>query len=437
MREQVLVVDDEIGMRSALDAALRRGGWQVETARGVEEALRKFETGRHSLIVTDMRMGDGDGLQVMQRVRQLQPSIPVILLTAHGSIPEAVDAMKAGACDYLLKPVSTERLYQSVDKLLRSGALVSTGTPFIGSSPVLLRALEHARMAAKTTADILVEAESGTGKELLARYIHQHSRHSTGPFVAVNCAALPEALLESELFGHAQGAFTGALHTKKGRFELADGGTLLLDEIGEMPLSLQPKLLRVLQERRVDHLGGLKSIAFDTRVIATTNRSLAELVRQGTFRADLYFRLNVIPLSLPPLRERGTDVIELAQHFARTLSDGSERVELTPEFLDGLSMHPWPGNVRELANTIRRALVFSQAKTIGPEWLEFCNTGRHAQPKQAAAMLTRDEADRRLFQTTLVEMRGNRTRTAAALGVSVRTVRNKIRAYGLRQEMPA
>jgi DNA-binding NtrC family response regulator len=437
MREQVLVVDDEIGMRSALDATLRRGGWQVETASGVEEALRKFESGRHSLIVTDMRMGDGDGLQVMQRVRQLQPAIPVILLTAYGTIPEAVDAMKAGACDYLTKPVSTERLYESVDKLLRSDAPVSAGTPFIGSSPVLLRALEHARMAAKTTADILVEAESGTGKELLARYIHQHSRHSSGPFVAVNCAALPEALLESELFGHAQGAFTGALNTKKGRFELADGGTLLLDEIGEMPLSLQPKLLRVLQERKVEHLGGLKTISFNTRVIATTNRSLAELMRQGTFRADLYFRLNVIPLSLPPLRERGSDVIELAQHFGRTLSDASEPVELTPEFLDGLSMHSWPGNVRELANTIRRALVFSDAKTIGPEWLDFCNSGRRDEPKQQGATMTRDEADRRLFQTTLVEMRGNRTRTAAALGVSVRTVRNKIRAYGLRQEMPA
>lgn len=437
MREQVLVVDDEIGMRSALDATLRRGGWQVETACGVEEALRKFETGRHSLIVTDMRMGDGDGLQVMQRVRQLQPATPVILLTAYGSIPEAVDAMKAGACDYLTKPVSTERLYQSMDKLLHCNVPVSTDAPFIGSSPVLLKALDQARRAARTMADILVEAESGTGKELLARYIHQHSRHCGGPFIAVNCAALPEALLESELFGHAQGAFTGALNTKKGRFELADGGTLLLDEIGEMPLSLQPKLLRVLQERTVEHLGGLKSIAFNTRVIATTNRSLAELVSQGTFRSDLYFRLNVIPLSLPPLRERGGDVTKLAKHFARTLSDGSEPVELAPEFLDGLTMHSWPGNVRELANTIKRALVFSQASTIGPEWLEFCSSSRRAEAKQQGACMTRDEADRRLFQTTLVEMRGNRTRTAAALGVSVRTVRNKIRAYGLRQEMPA
>jgi DNA-binding NtrC family response regulator len=438
MRERVLVVDDEIGMRAALEATLRRTEWQVESAAGVADALRKFESGRHSLVITDMRMPDGDGLEVMRRVRQLAPATAVILLTAYGSIPQAVEAMKAGACDYLIKPVSYEHLHETVARLMTKSSASKQGTQLLGNSPALLRTLEHARMAARTSADVLIEAESGTGKELLARYIHQQSRHAAGPFVAVNCAAVPETLLESELFGHARGAFTGAITSKKGKFELAHGGTLLLDEIGEMPLALQPKLLRVLQERKLERLGEAVSVPFETRVIATTNRNLSDRVHDGGFRADLYFRLNVIPLTLPPLRERSGDVALLARHFARAASDGCSFVELSPEFLEGLQEHTWPGNVRELANTVQRAIAFSGgASVIGPEFLEFTMTDTQCRIVPMQMGVTRHDADRYLFESTLAKMHGNRTRTAEVLGVSLRTVRNKIRSYGLAERASA
>jgi DNA-binding NtrC family response regulator len=270
MRDHILVVDDEIGMRAALEVSLRRAGWRVETATGAEDGIRRFVSGRHDLVITDMRLLDGDGLQVMREVRKLRPATPVMLLTAYGSIPGAVQAMKAGACDYLIKPVATEHLRDRVSGLLQAAVANQGEMQIIGDSPALLRALEDAARAARTSADILVEAESGTGKELLARYIHERSRNHGGPFVAINCAAVPETLLESELFGHARGAFTGAITDKKGKFELADGGTLLLDEIGEMPLSLQPKLLRVLQERKMERLGDWQPISVNARVIATT-----------------------------------------------------------------------------------------------------------------------------------------------------------------------
>ena len=430
MRDHILVVDDEIGMRAALEVSLRRAGWRVETATGAEDGIRRFVSGRHDLVITDMRLLDGDGLQVMREVRKLRPATPVMLLTAYGSIPGAVQAMKAGACDYLIKPVATEHLRDRVSGLLQAVVASQGEMQIIGDSPALLRALEDAARAARTSADILVEAESGTGKELLARYIHERSRNHGGPFVAINCAAVPETLLESELFGHARGAFTGAITDKKGKFELADGGTLLLDEIGEMPLSLQPKLLRVLQERKMERLGDWQPISVNARVIATTNRTLSELVHENQFRADLYFRLNVIPLSLPPLRDRVDDIPKLAAHFARTMAEDSECVELTPEFLQMLQEYSWPGNVRELANVVRRAVALSPEKRIGPESLRE-RGGAPRRPIENADQLTRDEAERSLFRSTLLRMHGNRTRTAEALGVSVRTVRNKIRTYGL------
>jgi DNA-binding NtrC family response regulator len=437
MRNRVLVVDDEIGMRAALEASLRRGGWSVETADGVQDALRKFASGRHPLVITDMRMPDGDGLEVMRCTRQLEPTTAVILLTAYGNVPDAVQAMKAGACDYLTKPVAPEHLEETVRRLMKRAA-TDAGTPFVGQAPALLRALEQARLAARTTADVLVQAESGTGKELLARYIHQQSRYAAGPFVALNCAAVPETLLESELFGSARGAFTGAIASRKGKFESANGGTLLLDEIGEMPLALQPKLLRVLQERKVERLGDSQTIAFEARVIATTNRSLSELVAHGTFRSDLYFRLNVIPLTLPPLRARLEDVPALAKHFARRLAeDDAVAPELSAAFLARLQEHSWPGNVRELANTVQRAIAFAGSGMIGPELLEFSGPVVEHRFGPLAAGVTRRDAERYLFETTLAKMNGNRTRTAEVLGVSLRTVRNKIRSYGLAQGMSA
>jgi two-component system response regulator AtoC len=429
---QVLVVDDDAGMRAALEVNFAQGGWKVETAQGATEALARFRSGHHRLVVTDIRMPDGDGFSVMRGVQALVPRTAVILLTAFGNVPDAVAAMKDGACDYLVKPVAFEQLERVAQRVLeRAAKPLVPCAGLIGDSPVWLRAIEKARQAAVSDADILIQAESGTGKELVARMIHRLSPRRDRPFVAVNCAAFPETLLESELFGHAKGAFTGAITAKPGKFELANGGTLLLDEAGEMPLSLQPKLLRVLQEREFDRLGDTRSVKVDIRIIATTNRSLEALVKEGAFRADLYYRLNVIPLHLPPLRERVDDIPELAQHFARLHASSGRMPELTPAFLDGLQRHTWPGNVRELANLVRRAVALSHGE-IGVEFLEGCERrapGDTATNLQAGTSL--EMMEKQLFELTLAATSGNRSRAAEMLGVSLRTVRNKVREYGL------
>jgi DNA-binding NtrC family response regulator len=425
---QVLVVDDEAGMRSALEASFLRQGWKVETASGVSDAVARFRRRRHPLVVTDIRMGDGDGFAVMREVRALAPRTAVILLTAFGSVPDAVEAMKGGACDYLVKPVAFEPLERAARRVLEQLAIPEN---LVGRSPAWSRALARAQQVAGTNADILVQAESGTGKELVARMIHGLSPRRDRAFVAVNCAAFPETLLESELFGHAKGAFTGAAMAKPGKFELANGGTLLLDEVGEMPLSLQPKLLRVLQEREFDRLGDTRAVKVDIRIIATTNRSLEAMVKEASFRADLYYRLNVIPLGLPPLRERAGDIEELAGHFARLYAAPGQAPRLRPEFVERLQQHSWPGNVRELANLMRRAVALSPEE-IGLEVLEPAemsapsSAGGHLRPG-----VSLEEMERRLLEVTLEATGGNRSRAAEMLGVSLRTVRNKIRGYGL------
>lgn len=361
-----------------------------------------------------------------------------------------------------MKPVCFEKLELAVEQVLRRAA--NSGGEFdkdknqnvdkdrdrnkdrskdkdketetlIGHSPAWEQAIDRARQAAATDADILIEAESGTGKELVARLIHRLSRRKPGPFVAVNCAAFPETLLESELFGHARGAFTGAVAARPGKFETANGGTLLLDEVGEMPLALQPKLLRALQEREFDRLGDTRSVKVDMRVIATTNRPLERMVRAGEFRADLYYRLNVIPLSLPPLRDRPQDIAELARHFADRYAAGGTGLSMAPEFLARLQQHSWPGNVRELANLMRRAAALC-AGEIGIEVLEPSDLGASlsAPPLAAEAFhagLSMETMEKRLLQITLDATAGNRSRAAEMLGVSLRTVRNKIRDYGL------
>jgi len=441
--KSVLVVDDEPGMQMALRTNFQREGWYVDTAAGGREALRKLQSQHFPLVVTDVRMPDGDGLNLMRSLRALSPSTGVIVLTAFGSVPEAVQAMRGGACDYLTKPVSFEELQSAVERVMRrasntSGNLPSTG--IVGAAPSLLKSLERARHAARTDADVLIEAESGTGKELFARYIHENSDRKDRPFVAVNCAAVPEHLLESELFGHVRGAFTGATASKAGKFELAEGGTLLLDEIGEMPLHLQPKLLRVLQEREVERLGDTRSTRVNIRIVATTNVSLPVMVQKGSFRADLYYRLNVIPLSLPPLRERRDDVPLLADFFARKYATEAGRPAplLHSEFIAGLQAHSWPGNVRELGNFIRRVVTLNDADEIGPECLrtELSGTARastvfQAFPTPPRAGTSMREVERNLLEATLHSTGGNRTRTAEMLGVSLRTIRNKIREYGL------
>jgi DNA-binding NtrC family response regulator len=436
-------VDDEAGMRLALQASLQRQGWQVETAAGASEAMHKFGQRAFPLVVTDVRMPDGDGFHLMRSLRQSAPETAVIILTAFGNVPDAVQAMRGGACDYLTKPISFEQLQGAVMRVMQRRPLPAPAgdrntVVIIGSSQSLVRTMDRARHAARTTADVLIEAESGTGKEVLARYIHQNSERRDQPFVAVNCAALPEHLLESELFGHVKGAFTGANAAKPGKFELAQDGTLLLDEIGELPLALQPKLLRALQEREIERLGDTRTIRVNIRVIATTNLSLLRMVEDGLFRADLYYRLNVVPLTLPPLRQRREDIPALAEFFAGEFAVASGRAKPTlhPEFLAGLQRLDWPGNVRELANLLRRIMALSETPVIGPECLgpEFLTPPPKSSAVCAAPIrpgIAMKELERRLLESTLEVTRGNRTRAAEMLGLSLRTIRNKIREYGL------
>ena len=441
----VMVVDDEPGIRTALRANFLRHGWRVETASSVREAMRALEGKEFDLVVTDIRMPDGTGMEVMRSARQWSPGAAVILLTAYGSVPDAVRAMRDGALDYLTKPISFEQLQATAAQVMhRANRMpvedLSSAGDIVGRAPLLLRAIQRARAAAATDADVLIESESGTGKELLARFIHDSSDRSRKPFVAVNCAAVPESLLESELFGHGRGSFTGAVGAKAGKFEQADGGTILLDEIGEMPLHLQPKLLRALQEREFERLGESRSVRVDIRVIATTNISLGAMVERGKFRGDLYYRLNVIPLSLPPLRDRREDIPVLAQHFAERFAAQlrSPVPRLHRGFLDRLQSHSWPGNVRELANFMRRVMALSGTLEIdaGCFEKEFDGSQRSSFPVQTQAppMLAGTpirEIEKLHLESTLALTDGNRTHAAEMLGISLRTLRNKIREYGL------
>lgn len=459
----VLVVDDEPGIRTALRANFLRYGWRVETASGVRDAERAFDLNSFDLVVSDIRMRDGDGFEVMCQVLKNSPTTAVILLTAFGSVPEAVESMRGGAFDYLTKPISFEQLQAAATRVMQrmnektitakvpnqieNTAAVNCG--IVGRSPLLMQTLQRARAAASTDADVLIEAESGTGKELMAKFIHQSSDRRKKPFVAVNCAAVPEHLLESELFGHGKGAFTGASSTKVGKFELAEGGTLLLDEIGEMPLNLQPKLLRILQEREFERLGETRSIHLNIRVIATTNASLASMVDQGRFRSDLYYRLNVIPLSIPGLRERVEDIPALAFHFAERFAVETEGPVpfLAPSFIERLQAYSWPGNIRELSNFMRRVLSLNRGATIDASCFDrefqpsrFSHTAQPALPAQTALSASAampapgipiSVLEKMHLENTLALANGNRTHAAEMLGISLRTMRNKIREYGL------
>jgi DNA-binding NtrC family response regulator len=441
----VMVVDDEPGIRTALRANFLRHGWHVETASCVRQATETLGDRDFNLVVTDMRMPDGTGLDVMRAARKASPSTAVILLTAYGSVPDAVSAMRDGALDYMTKPIPFDRLQSTAAQVMsranRSAASddhFATGD-IVGRAPSLLRALQRARAAASAGADVLIEAESGVGKELLARYIHRSSERAGKPFIAVNCAAVPEALLESELFGHGKGAFTGAVANRPGKFELANGGTILLDEIGEMPLNLQPKLLRVLQEREFERLGCSSPVRVDIRVIATTNVSLAAMVERGQFRADLYYRLNVIPLSLPPLRERSEDIPVLARHFAEKFAAQACKPcpQFHPDFIDRMISHPWPGNVRELANFVRRVLTLAESPTIDANSFEMEIRGNDRVPRVEVAQSPMPagtpiwQVEKLHLEKTLALTAGNRTHAAEMLGISLRTLRNKIREYGL------
>jgi len=430
----LLVVDDDIQMLSALEAALRRKGHTVETASNGLDAFSKLEKAPFQAIITDLRMPGMDGLELLQQVRRTRPSLPVIVLSAYGTVPTAVDAMKAGATDFLLKPFSHTSLDDILNQHVAAGGGPVTPSPrssgesadIITQNSVMLSLLDQAAQAAKTNATILVQAESGTGKELLARWIHKNSSNHNGPFVAVNCAALPENLLESELFGYEKGAFTGANNFKPGKFELAQNGTMLLDEIGEMAPLLQAKLLRVLQEQEVDRIGAKRPIPIRVRVIATTNKDLKKLIARGQFREDLFFRLNVVPLRVPPLRDRKDDIAVLTQHFVKKY--GGNPGQPDAETVELLQRYGWPGNVRELENIIHRSFALRGRLKITPADL-FDQSVESPEAPALQAGQSVGEMERKLIMTTLEQTNGNRTHAARLLGISLRTLRNKLREY--------
>ena len=425
---RLLVVDDDIQMLSALEAALRRKGHTVETASNGIDAASKLEKETVQAVITDLRMPGMDGLELLNHVRRTKPAMPVIVLSAYGTVPTAVEAIKAGATDFLLKPFSHEALDEVLSRLAAGPPRTdSHSAEIITQNPLMLSLLDQAVHAAKTQATILVQAESGTGKELLARWIHKNSVNHNGPFVAVNCAALPENLLESELFGYEKGAFTGAIGFKPGKFELAQNGTILLDEIGEMAPLLQAKLLRVLQEQEVDRVGGKRPIPIRVRVIATTNKDLRKLIARGQFREDLFFRLNVVPLRVPPLRERKDDIAVLTQYFMKKYG-GVADAQVDAETLELLDRYGWPGNVRELENIIHRSFALRGRLKITPaDLFDQSIETPESSPLQAGHSVS--EMERKLIMTTLEQTNGNRTHAAKLLGISLRTLRNKLREY--------
>jgi len=417
MRARVLVVDDDEGMRRALEESLARRGLHVVVAGNGKEAMEKMERATFDLVITDVRMPGKDGMDLLNFVKRTNPLLPVIVITAYGTIEDAVRAIKHGAFDYLEKPFSPERLYETVQR-----AIGFENGQIVFASKLMKEVLSKAEMVAQTDFTVLLRGESGVGKELIARFIHERSRRRERPFVPVNCAALPESLLESELFGFEKGAFTGALSRKLGKFEAAEGGTILLDEVTEMDLKLQAKLLRALQEGEIEVIGSRYPKKVDVRVIATTNRKIEQLVEEGKFREDLYYRLNVFPIQIPPLRERKEDIPVLVEYLLRKYSKGFD-VRIDDEAMGLLLQREWRGNVRELENVIARACVLSGFTVIKRSHLHDLTT----ESRQMSSCVR--DMEMRLILDTLRAVGGNRTKAASLLGITPRTIRNKLRQY--------
>lgn len=417
---KILIVDDDPQMRIALSEALLRLGYSADTSCNGQEALKRINNSDYALVITDMKMPGMDGLSFLKEARK-RWNLPVLVITGFGNVENAVESMKEGATDYLMKPFSFDTLGKAVESIVS----LRNDRDIITEDPEMKRIITLAENLASSDITVLITGESGTGKELLARHIHKISKRRENPFVAVNCAAIPDNLLESELFGYEKGAFTGATEKKIGKFELASGGTILLDEIGEMSMTLQAKLLRVLQEKEIDRIGGKRPIPVDVRVIATTNRDLQKECNEGRFREDLYYRLNVFPIRIPPLRERGADIAAIAQHFVKKYSalSGKKITGLTEDALQMLKERQWRGNVRELENVIQRATVITSNELIKPEDLMFDSMDRPRCP----GMIKEMEKD--LILKTLKEVNWNKTKAARILGVSVRTIRNKLHEY--------
>jgi DNA-binding NtrC family response regulator len=429
---RILVADDEPSFRELLADILEGAGHEVVVTQDGIDAMAALERGSFALVLSDQRMPRASGLDLLRLSQRLPSRPPVVMLTAFGTIPDAVEAVRLGAADYLTKPLaSPAALLAVVNRILTSSA---TGeTPFVTEDPTLKKLLELVDTVAPRDVSVLLTGESGTGKELVARRIHEHSARSSGPFVAVNSAALPESLAESELFGHEKGAFTGAQAQRRGRFEEAEGGTLFLDEIGELPAALQAKLLRALDGRTVRRLGGSVEIPVDVRLVAATNRDLATEATSGNFRQDLYFRLAVVTIHLPPLRERTADIQVLARHLVATLA-ARHRVavpELTSAALSALESYRWPGNVRELRNVLERAVVVRGGECIRPEDLALPVSVAAGSEVVGGIPLDRDVREREVLFEALRRAGGNREEAARLLEVSVRTLYYRLRRYGI------
>ncbi|MSP18489.1 MAG: sigma-54-dependent Fis family transcriptional regulator [Bdellovibrionales bacterium] len=455
MSGEVLVLDDELNIRRILTAMLEAEKYVVHAVATITEAKEKLKSGKIQAVLSDLRLTREDGLQLLKWVRDEQLSVPVIILTAHGTIDSAVDAMKQGAFDYLSKPFDRGELISVIKKAVLSYKFQSeeiknwraagSDVPMIGESPKMLKLYSILDKVAVSDSTVLILGESGTGKELIAAALHERSRRRQGPFIKISCAAIPATLMESELFGHERGAFTGAISSKPGRFELADGGTLFLDEIGEMSVEMQVKLLRVLQEKRFERVGGLRTLTVDVRLITATNKDLEKEVREERFRSDLFYRLNVVPLSLPPLRDRPDDIPRLAAFFLMKIGDRMGKTSLTmqPETLELLIQYPWPGNIRQLENVIERVIVLSEGGSITPEQLpeeilEFEEL-RFSERQIIAGGSLKDivkdvtrRIEKKAIEEALVETQNNVTEAARKLNISRKGLQLKMKELGLR-----
>ena len=443
---RILVVDDEPAQRELVAGFLGKQGFEVSQAAGGQAAIARFRQEPFDLVLTDQRMPDLSGLEVLEGIRAIQPQTAVIIMTAYGTIETAVGAIKAGAADYLPKPLNLDDLLHRIHRVRERQRLLSENRELrealaerhrvegiIGESGPMQEALSLVRRVAPSDATVLIRGESGTGKELIAQAIHYASPRAAGPLVKVNCAALAESLLEAELFGHEKGAFTGAIATRRGRFELADGGSLFLDEIGDLPAHMQVKLLRVLQERQFERVGSSRPIAVNVRLLAATHRDLEALVRAGSFREDLYYRINVVTIALPPLRERREDLPLLIDHFVRTFAAKNAKPirGLTREAREALLRYDYPGNVRELVNLIERAVVLTRDEVLGIADLPLTLHDPAPEPAGSGLEAAVEGLERRMIREALAKAAGVQTRAADLLGISERVLRYKLKKYGL------
>ncbi|NMB75737.1 MAG: sigma-54-dependent Fis family transcriptional regulator [Myxococcales bacterium] len=456
MSARILIADDEANICKVLSATLQREGYQVVSARDGEEAIAQLSKETFQVVVTDLKMPKVDGMEVLGWVQRNRPDVPVIIITAHGTVDNAVQALKKGAFDYITKPFEKQDLIAVIAKAVRTETLarsdVHAAQPeneryrLIGETPAMKAIYDIIEKVADTPSTVLIQGESGTGKELIAAALHFNSARRARPFIKINCAAIPRELMESELFGHEKGAFTGAVNSKPGRFELADGGTLFLDEIAEIPVEMQVKLLRAIQESEFERVGGIQTIRVDVRLVVATNRDLQQEVAQGRFREELFYRLNVVPIRLPPLRERREDIPLLVEHFLAKFNARLNRA------IDGISQtamnllcnYRWPGNIRELENVIERALVFAEGPVLDvedlPEGLvEKSSTapapllpGADASMKDIVKQATA-ELEKDLIVKALAETEGNVTQAARKLKISRKSLQNKMKEFGLRE----